>query len=41
LLTEPEYSSINSTIVREIIRAGGDASQFLPNSLDLKSLSKK
>lgn len=37
LLTEPEYSAINSTIVREIIRAGGDASQFLPNSLDLKS----
>lgn len=37
LLTEPEYSAINSTIVREIIRAGGDASQFLPSSLDLKS----
>lgn len=38
LLTEPEYSAINSTIVREIIRSGGDASQFLPNSLDLRSL---
>ena len=37
LLTEPEHSAINSTIVREIIRMGGDASQFLPNSLDLKS----
>jgi pantetheine-phosphate adenylyltransferase len=37
LLTEPEYSAVNSSIVREIIRMGGDASQFLPNSYDLKN----
>ncbi len=28
LLTLPEHTHINSTIVREIIRLGGDASQF-------------
>ena len=34
LLTVPEHSHINSTIVRDIIRSGGDASMFLPSSLD-------
>ncbi len=28
LLTVPEHSHINSTIVRDIIRSGGDASRF-------------
>ncbi len=37
LLTEPEHSAVNSTIVRDIIRHGGDASKFLPNSRDLKN----
>jgi len=36
LLTLPEHTSINSTIVREIIRYGGDAGKFLPQSIDLK-----
>ncbi len=36
LLTLPEHTSINSTIVREIIRYGGDADKFLPHSIDLK-----
>jgi pantetheine-phosphate adenylyltransferase len=36
LLTLPEHTSINSTIVREILRYGGDAHQFLPQSIDLK-----
>jgi pantetheine-phosphate adenylyltransferase len=36
LLTLPEHTSINSTIVREIIRYGGDAGKFLPHSIDLK-----
>ena len=36
MLTLPEHTSINSTIVREILRYGGDASQFLPQSIDLK-----
>lgn len=37
LLTAPEHASVNSTIVRDIIMHGGDASIFLPNSRDLIS----
>lgn len=36
LLTVPEHSHINSTIVRDIIRSGGDASIFLPASINIK-----
>lgn len=36
LLTIPEHASVNSTIVRDIIRSGGDASQFVPAAIDLK-----
>jgi len=36
LLTTPEYTPINSTIVRDIIRNGGDASKFLPAGIDIK-----
>ena len=36
LLTVPEHSFINSTIVRDIIRSGGDASKFVPQSINLK-----
>lgn len=32
-LTTPEYTPINSTIVRDIIRHGGDASKFLPSQI--------
>jgi pantetheine-phosphate adenylyltransferase len=35
LLTVPEHSHINSTIVRDIIRSGGDASLFLPTAIRL------
>jgi pantetheine-phosphate adenylyltransferase len=35
LLTVPEHTPINSTIVRDIIRSGGDASRFVPSSIDL------
>jgi pantetheine-phosphate adenylyltransferase len=35
LLTIPEHSPINSTIVRDIIRSGGDASDFVPASINL------
>jgi pantetheine-phosphate adenylyltransferase len=31
LLTVPEHSHINSSIVRDIIRSGGDASRFVPS----------
>jgi len=37
LLTVPEHSHINSTIVRDIIRSGGDASLFVPEAIDLKA----
>ncbi len=35
LLTVPEHSHINSSIVRDIIRSGGDASRFVPAALHL------
>ena len=35
MLSKPELSAINSTIVRDIIRNGGDASQFVPDSISL------
>ncbi|HZL09661.1 MAG TPA: pantetheine-phosphate adenylyltransferase [Prolixibacteraceae bacterium] len=35
LLTMPEHTPINSTIVRDIILHGGDASLFLPASLNM------
>jgi pantetheine-phosphate adenylyltransferase len=36
LLTVPEHSHINSTIVRDIIRSGGDASRFVPEAIRLE-----
>jgi len=39
LTGEPKYTSVASTIVRDIIRNGGDASPFLPEAV-IKSLSK-
>jgi pantetheine-phosphate adenylyltransferase len=36
ILTVPEHTHINSTIVRDIIRSGGDASKFVPSSINLK-----
>lgn len=35
LLTLPEHTPVNSTIVRDIILHGGDASKFLPKSLNI------
>ncbi|MFZ2338988.1 MAG: pantetheine-phosphate adenylyltransferase [Bacteroidales bacterium] len=35
LLTVPEHASVNSTIVRDIIRSGGDASIFVPAALNI------
>jgi pantetheine-phosphate adenylyltransferase len=40
LTGEPKYTSVASTIVRDIIRNGGDASHFLPE-LVYKSIQKK
>lgn len=36
LLTSPEYTFVNSTIVRDILFYGGDASKFLPKGVDIK-----
>jgi pantetheine-phosphate adenylyltransferase len=35
LLTQPEHTSLNSSIVREIVRYNGDASQFVPECVKL------
>lgn len=35
IITPPEISHISSTIVRDIIKNGGDVSQFLPKEVDL------
>lgn len=40
LLTRPEHTFIQSTIVRDIILNGGDASQFLPEGGDLNILKE-
>src|SRR5688572_21138568 len=34
LISRPEFSHISSTIVREIIKGGGDASPFLPSGVE-------
>lgn len=36
LFTEPELTHISSTIVRELLKFGRDASAFVPKGLDLK-----
>ncbi len=33
LLTLPEYTAINSSVVRDVFRHGGDISQFIPDGL--------
>lgn len=35
LLTNPEYASLTSSIVREVHRYGGDVSQFVPDRIQL------
>ena len=35
LLTLPEHTHINSTIIRDVIRYGGDAGKFVPRAIDL------
>lgn len=36
LLTLPEHTPINSTIVREILKNGGDVSKFVPKVVNLQ-----
>jgi pantetheine-phosphate adenylyltransferase len=35
ILSLPEHSAISSTIIRDIVRNGGDASQFVPDEVRL------
>ena len=35
LLTEPEYTHLNSSIVREIHKNGGDILQFMPDNVQM------
>lgn len=36
MLTLPEHSFINSSIVRDVFRNGGDVSKFIPNNINLE-----
>ena len=35
-LTMPEHTPVNSSIVRDILRHGGDASKFIPAKMNIK-----
>jgi pantetheine-phosphate adenylyltransferase len=36
LITDPQYSAISSTIVREVFRHQGDISKFIPEGIQLR-----
>jgi pantetheine-phosphate adenylyltransferase len=36
IMSTPELSAINSTIIRDILRNGGNADQFVPKGISLK-----
>ncbi len=40
LLCEPEYASLSSSIVRDILRHGGDAGMFIPEGINLRNPSQ-
>lgn len=41
LLTLPEHTPINSSVVRDIIKHKGDISMFIPKKLDIKKYIKE
>jgi pantetheine-phosphate adenylyltransferase len=41
LTCSPEYSYYSSTLVRDVLRNGGEAAQFLPKGIDVKQLMIK
>ena len=41
LLTTPEHSSVNSTVIRDILMHHGDPSQFLPKSINIKDFLQR
>jgi len=36
MLTLPEHTAINSTVVREVMRYGGDVTKFVPKGINFK-----
>jgi pantetheine-phosphate adenylyltransferase len=36
LLTEPDHTPVSSSVVREILRYGGNVDQFIPKSVNIK-----
>lgn len=40
LLTMPEHTPVNSSIVRDIYRHGGDISKFIPAKMEIKNIKK-
>ena len=40
-LTTFEFSTLNSSIVRDILKHGGDVRQFIPDEIDLKDLNSQ
>ena len=38
LLTMPEHTPINSSIVRDVLRHGGDVSKFIPEKMKIKKI---
>ena len=38
LLTMPEHTPVNSSIVRDILRHGGDVSKFIPEKMKIKKI---
>ena len=40
MLTLPEHTAINSSVVREIMRYGGDVSKFVPDKIDFRKYLK-
>lgn len=40
LLTMPEHTPVNSSIVRDILRHGGDVSKFIPEKMKINKIIK-
>lgn len=37
VFTDPEYASVHSTVIREILKNKGDVSQFVPLAIDINA----
>lgn len=35
VFTDPEYASVHSTVIREVLRNNGDVSQFVPKAINI------